>query len=116
MRKTLIIASLIPVLYAGAGIAAETKQTASSPAQEQAVQQHAAANPADAELGRQINEIIAKSAAQLGAKVEAQVNNGDVVLNGTAPNQDVVSRIAEEVARVPGVKSVRSQVNLLPAG
>ena len=116
MRKTLIIASLIPALYASAGIAAEIKQTASSPAQERAVQQHAAATPADAALGRQVNEVVAKAAVQLGAKVEAQVNNGDVVLSGTAPNQDVVSRIAEEIARVPGVKSVRSQINLLPAG
>ncbi|KUM03117.1 BON domain-containing protein [Chromobacterium subtsugae] len=110
MRKTLILASLIPALYAGASFA-EQSQPASAPAAER----HAAAAPADAELGRQVNEVLAK-AAQLGAKVEAQVSNGDVVLSGTAPSQEAISRIAEEVSRVPGVKSVRSQVSLLPAG
>ncbi|WP_225546943.1 BON domain-containing protein [Chromobacterium violaceum] len=111
MRKALILASLIPALYAGASFA-EQIQPASAPV----AQQHAAASAADAELGRQVNQVLAKAAAQLGAKVEAQVNNGDVVLNGTAPNQDAISRIAEEVSRVHGVKSVRSQVNLQPAG
>ncbi|AXE35645.1 BON domain-containing protein [Chromobacterium phragmitis] len=115
MRKALILASLIPALYAGASFA-EQSQPASAPAQEAAAQKHAAASATDAALGRQINDVVAKAAGQLGAKIEAQVNNGDVVLSGTAPSQDAVARIAEEVSRVPGVKSVRSQVNLLPAG
>ncbi|WP_434630816.1 BON domain-containing protein [Chromobacterium sp. CV08] len=117
MRKALIIASLIPALCAGAAFAAGNDASGpSQPGVAPRAAAHMAASVNDAELTRQVNETVSKLGAQLGAKIDAQVVNGDVVLSGTAPSQDAISRIAEEAARVPGVKSVRSQVNLLPAG
>lgn len=67
-------------------------------------------------LNQAVQEAVAKAAAQVGANIQTSVKAGEVTLNGTAPSEEALRRVAEEASRVPGVTSVRTNVTLKAAG
>jgi hypothetical protein len=123
-RNTLVLALLTATLSGACWAAAD----ASAPSTSDIAAQNAAAilsadaatpdapAPVDDEtLLKRVAPAASQAAAQVGARIETRIQGGEVTLTGTAPNEDALRRVAEEVSHVPGIKSVRTDVEIKAA-
>ncbi|WP_028534853.1 BON domain-containing protein [Paludibacterium yongneupense] len=69
----------------------------------------------DEELLKRVAPMASQAAAQVGGRIEARVKAGEVTLSGTVPNEEALQRVAEEVSHVPGIRSVRTDVEIKSA-
>lgn len=83
----------------------QAKQLSNNPSVREARSQ-----TADAALTVQVESAIAAESGVNAFHVKPKVHDGEVVLNGTAPNSDVERVIVQSVRGVPGVKSVTDHI------
>lgn len=73
-----------------------------------------APQPVNDVLAMRVQQAIQPVADGTGSQVTAQVQNGSVLLLGTATSEDAVKQLIQVVASIPGVTEVNSQLTVKP--
>ncbi|MDN0074310.1 BON domain-containing protein [Crenobacter sp. SG2303] len=110
MQNSLILAALLS-LSATAVLAGPVTDV-----QPLAQPQHlaAAGESKDARLAKVVERTVKPQAERLGAQVSLTVKDGQVVLDGVAPSEDVIRQLVELASTVKGVSQVSSEIEVKP--
>ncbi|MFC0397458.1 BON domain-containing protein [Paraburkholderia rhizosphaerae] len=86
--------------------------------QPSAKQQHKAMKKADRVLAKKVRGALAKAKGISAANiiVRANANTGDVVLEGSVPEQPQVDQATQVAQNVSGVKNVKNDLTIRPVG
>jgi osmotically-inducible protein OsmY len=112
MQKNLILAVLLSLSATAAFVGTAT---ASQPVSQPASQRVAAADASkDVQLAKDVEDALKPQAEQLGAQLKLAVKDGQVLLSGAAPSEEVIRQLVELASTVPGVTQVSSEIEVKP--
>lgn len=68
----------------------------------------------EVQMTTEVQQAINPVAEGTGSQVKAKVQDGSVLLVGSATSEDVIRQLLEVAANIPGVREVRSEMTVKP--